>query len=262
MAGKKWYLISSLDDHSRKILYADLWSSESSWAHIVAAKSLFSNVGCPLRYYVDNHSIFRYVKKRDSVWRKFNLDEEDAFVQWKEVLSDLKVKITYALSPQAKGKVERSYRWIQDHLVRTCSREGITKIEDARSILYQEIHDYNYKRVHGTTGQTPQKRFEKALEEKRSVFKKLIAPSPYEIKDMFSLRVKRQVDAYRRVSVNNLKFSLSGVPIREKVEMRISLKPKDQLANIRFWYRQKLIDEKEVKIQDLKLNNLWSGFNS
>ena len=80
-----------------------------------------------MKYYVDNHSIFRYVEKRDSVWRKFDTTEEQALVQWKEVLKDLSIEVVYALSPAAKGKVERPYQWLQDHLVRTCVREGIRR---------------------------------------------------------------------------------------------------------------------------------------
>ena len=78
-----------------------------------------------LKYYVDNHSIFRYVERRDSVWRKFETMKEQAVVQWKEVLNDLSIEVVYALSPVAKGKVERPYHWLQDHLVRTCVREEI-----------------------------------------------------------------------------------------------------------------------------------------
>ncbi len=37
--------------------------------------------------------------------------------QWKQILTECKVKVTYALSPQAKGKIERPYRWLQDRLV-------------------------------------------------------------------------------------------------------------------------------------------------
>jgi hypothetical protein len=111
----------------------DLWDKETSWTHIVAQKAVLTQFGCPLTYYVDNHSIFRYVEKRDNVWRKFEPPEDQAVVQWKEVLKDLRIDVVYALSPAAKGKVERPYQWLQDHLVRTCVREGITCIDQARS---------------------------------------------------------------------------------------------------------------------------------
>ncbi|MBT9165157.1 MAG: hypothetical protein DDT23_01172 [candidate division WS2 bacterium] len=35
----------------------------------------------------------------------------------------LGVDVSYALSPEAKGKVERPYRWLQDRIVRTCALE-------------------------------------------------------------------------------------------------------------------------------------------
>lgn len=64
---KKLYLITTIDDYSRLILYAELVEKESAWAHIEALKSVFLQYGCPLRYYADQHSIFRYVKDRDKI---------------------------------------------------------------------------------------------------------------------------------------------------------------------------------------------------
>jgi hypothetical protein len=62
------------------------------------------------------------------------------------------VKVAYALFPQAKGKIERPYRWIQDRLVRTCYRENIRDIKKAQLILNYLIRKYNYHLVHSTTG--------------------------------------------------------------------------------------------------------------
>jgi hypothetical protein len=55
------------------------------------------------------------------------------------------------------------------------------------------------------------------------------------------------VDPYRKVSWNALQFSVSGVPIREEVELRISFNLKTRLALIRFWYQDKLVGEQQVK---------------
>lgn len=247
-------MITSIDDHSRDLLYADLWEKETSWSHIVAVKSVVTGFGRPLKYYVDNHAIFRFIERRDTVWKKAQAIEEDAIVQWKEVLKDLNIEVVYALSPAAKGKVERPYRWLQDHLVRTCVREGVTKINQAREILYQEVNQYRFHRFHSTTQEIPNVRLEKAIEEKRSVFRKATIRSPYETwDDIFCYRYKRTVDAYRRVSFNNLQFSISGVPIREEVELRISFDLKTKLAKIRFWYRNRLVGEQITKIQDLQI---------
>lgn len=99
-------------------MYGDLWEKETSWSHIAALQYVVTRFGCPLRYYVDNHAIFRFVERRDTFRRNAITKEEDAVVQWKEVLKDLGVEVIYALSAPAKGKVERPYQWLQDHVVR------------------------------------------------------------------------------------------------------------------------------------------------
>lgn len=251
MSETKWYLISSLDDYSRRILYADLWEQESSWAHIAALQAVITQFGCPAQFYVDNHSIFRFVERRDSVWHKSQQTEEEAKVQWKEVLQSLGVKTIYALSPQAKGKVERSYGWIQDHLVRTCTREGIKEIQEAREVLYEEIYCYNYKRVHSTTGQIPAVRFEKAIKDKQSLFRNF--KPQISLEDIFCLKFKRTISPYRKISFKKLIFQVPQVPIGEEVELRISFTPKGGMAKIRFWYQNRFIEEKTVKASDLKL---------
>src|SRR3989344_4220770 len=63
---EKLYLITSLDDHSRLLLFADLFLEETSWHHIEGLRHVFTMYGVPLKYYVDQHSIFRYVKNRDT----------------------------------------------------------------------------------------------------------------------------------------------------------------------------------------------------
>lgn len=39
------------------------------------------------------------------------------------------------MSPEAKGKIERPYRWLQDRIVRRCAKAGIADITGARDIL-------------------------------------------------------------------------------------------------------------------------------
>lgn len=144
-ADKKWYLITSLDDYSRLFLFAKLIDKETSWQHILALKEVFLVWGFPFSYYVDSHSIFRFVQGRDSMWRKHYFVTDEVDTQWKMVIDECKVKAIYALSPQARGKIERPYRWLQDRIVRTCAREGIEAIQQGREVLENEIKRYNYR---------------------------------------------------------------------------------------------------------------------
>jgi hypothetical protein len=61
-ANEKWTLITSIDDFSRKLLFADFHRSETTWAHIQAAQTLMQEYGLPLRYYVDSLRVFRFLQ--------------------------------------------------------------------------------------------------------------------------------------------------------------------------------------------------------
>jgi transposase len=101
-AEEKWVLITSIDDFSRMLLFADFVPKDTTWAHIQAAQALMQSYGIPLRYYVDSLRVFRFVQGRDSVWRKHVLQTDDVDTQWGKMMRELGVDVIYALSPQAK----------------------------------------------------------------------------------------------------------------------------------------------------------------
>ncbi len=139
-ASCKWWLITSIDDFSRFLLFALLVFRDISIAHIRALQTVFLKYGVPLSFYVDCDSIFKFIRGRDELHYKHLLQTDETMPQWKQVCFDCQVKVINALSPQAKGKVERPYGWIQDHLVRICARENVTTIAQANQILQREVN--------------------------------------------------------------------------------------------------------------------------
>lgn len=59
------------------------------------------------------------------------------------------------------------------------------------------------------------------------------------------------VNVYRKVSINNLKLTASRVPIRERVSLRIVPEKKSWPAEIRFWYKDKLVGIQKLRNEDL-----------
>lgn len=246
----KWCLITSLDDYSRFMLYAKLVERESSWEHIQALQSVVLKHGTPMAFYTDCHSIFRYIKGRDQRHRSFEKFTDDVDPQWKQVIKDCTIKPIYALSPQAKGKIERPYGWLQDHLVRTCIRENVKDINHAQRILNYERERYNYKQFHSTTQEIPSRRFNSALKAKKSLFRSWVIPKPFlSLKDIFALRCKRFIDNYHSVYIKPLRIKLSGVEARYPVDIRIYILSAD-FYELRFWYHGNLIKVIRQKIKD------------
>jgi hypothetical protein len=248
---EKWYLITSLDDYSRFMLYAVLIKTETSWAHILALQTVILRYGLPYSYYVDSHSIFRFVRGRDSLWYKHHLLTDETTPQWKQVLQDCNVKVIHSLSPQARGKIERPYGWLQDRLIRTCVREDVKEIKQAQRVLNLELYRYNHQQLHSTTQEIPYLRFQRALKEKRSLFREFKISPPYKSpKDIFCLRMDRIVDPYRHISISSLKFKVHADP-HKQVNLRI-YPLNDEISEIRFWCEGKLIDIQKVKNSELK----------
>ena len=253
-ASDKWYLITSLDDYSRLILYAVLVERETTWTNIIALKVVILRYGIPYAYYVDSHSIYRFVQGRDSNWRNHYKLTDEVEPQWKQVLNDCGVKAIYALSPQAKGKIERPYGWIQDRLVRACHRKRISDINQAQLVLNSLIQGYNHQWIHSTVGEIPYMRFQRAYAENKSLFREFAVRPPYKsINDIFCLRADRMVNSYRKVSINNLELRVPGAPLHERIQLRIVPDKESGLSEVRFWHEDKLLGIQKVKNSYLNL---------
>lgn len=254
-AQEKWTLITSIDDFSRKLLFADFFQTETSWAHIQAAQALMQAYGIPFRYYVDSLRVFRFVQGRDSVWRKHVLETDDVDTQWSKMMHTLGVDVTYALSPQAKGKVERPYRWMQDRIVRTCALEDISAFEEVRSVLREEVDRYNNHQVHSTTGEIPSIRFEKTGKAGNSLFRPFALPEPYTSpQDVFCLRETRVVDGYRRISLFNHVIEVPNVELYEDVDIHLVPDTTKQVMGIRIWWSGKMAHSVSLPLHGFRVH--------
>jgi hypothetical protein len=252
-AEEKWTLITSIDDYSRMLLYADFVPEENTWVHIQAAQSVLQTFGLPFRYYVDNLRVFRFVQKRDSFWRTHHVETDGVDPQWKQVLQDFKVKVIYALSAQAKGKVERPYRWLQDRMVRTCALEGLKSMEEARAVLREEVQRYNNHQVHSTTGEVPAIRFANAKKAGNSLFRPFVLPKPYKsTKDIFCLRTKRILDGYRRISIDRHVIDVPKVDVREEVDLRLVPDFAKNVLEIRIWFQDKMVHAVNLPLNEFR----------
>jgi len=139
-------------------------------------------------------------------------------------------------------------------LVRTCYRENIRVIKEAQLILNYLVQRYNYRIVHSTTGEIPYIRFQRAIREKRTLFRKFRIMPPFKSsKDIFCLRVDRMVNSYRKISINNLELRVPKAPLHESIQLRISPDKESSLSEVRFWHRDELLGTQKVKNSELNL---------
>jgi plasmid stabilization system protein ParE len=165
------------------------------------------------------------------------LDTDDIAPQWKQCVEAAGMKVTYALSPEAKGKIERPYRWLQDRIVRRAAREHARTIDQVRLLLGQEVDRYNNRQVHSTTREIPAQRFESATKDGRSCFRPLDAsqarPPVTSTKDIFCLRTERKVNGYGKISFAGNRVTVPG-QLPDSTAVTLHIIPNGQLTEVRF----------------------------
>ncbi len=132
--GPESALVAALDDALGALLPgAAFVPAEGTVSYLGLLKTLVATCGIPVAIYMDRHSIFR---RNDAAW---TLAEElrghQDPTQVGRALAALGIEAIYALSPQAKGRIERLWETLQDRLVAELRLAGITTVAAANAFL-------------------------------------------------------------------------------------------------------------------------------
>lgn len=135
-------LMCAVDDAESKVLGMLLVEAESSLSYLRLLDMVVRRHGVPLSVYQDRHGA---LVRTDGYW---TIEEQLQGQQYPthvgRVLQDLGIEAISALSPQAKGRIERSFGILQDRLIAELAYEGITDLETANRWLENHfIADYN-----------------------------------------------------------------------------------------------------------------------
>jgi transposase len=96
--------------------------------------------GLPQSVYLDRHSTYQSLREPTLQEQLKNQRPE---TQFERALRELGVRIIHAYSPQAKGRVERSFRTFQDRLIKEMRLEGITTLQAANSFVVGYLKQHN-----------------------------------------------------------------------------------------------------------------------
>jgi hypothetical protein len=131
--GELRYLITFIDDATSR-LFARFVRHDSTEANMAVLEQYLRRFGRPLEFYTDKASIFQTTPKKNHPVREQPLPP----TQIGRALQELNVGWIGAHSPQAKGRVERSFDTAQDRLVKLMRLENIRTLEQANAFLENE----------------------------------------------------------------------------------------------------------------------------
>ncbi len=135
-------LMAAIDDATGKLLEAFFIPYECSFGYLKLLEHIVNQYGIPVSIYQDRHSTLH---RNDDNWTlEEQLAGEQEPTQVGGGLKSLGIIPIFALTPQAKGRVERLFGVLQDRLIAEMGLWEIKEITEANTFLKELfIKDYN-----------------------------------------------------------------------------------------------------------------------
>ena len=128
-------LLLAVDDATAgEVVNARFWDQEDSHHYLLLMRGLLRRYGIPLGLYTDRHPVFKH---------RAEYQPAGAPTQFGRAMGELGIQLIFALSPQAKGRAERTAGTFQDRLITELRLAGATTIEQAKAVLKQFLPRFN-----------------------------------------------------------------------------------------------------------------------
>jgi len=140
--GPEMVFMGYIDDASSRF-FGRFYEYEGVYPAMDSLERYIRRYGRPMSLYMDKHSTYKTT-------RQASLDEllrgQSAATQFERAAEEIGITIIHAHSPQAKGRVERSFRTHQDRLIKEMRLEGISTMEQANEFLdvYLPVHNQKF----------------------------------------------------------------------------------------------------------------------
>lgn len=133
----KCTLLVYIDDATGKLMECQFVKSESTFTYFDSTRRYLEKHGKPVAFYSDKHCVFRINRTGEL--------GGDGVTQFGRALSELNIDIICANTPQAKGRVERVNRTLQDRLIKEMRLMNISNAEQGNKFLPEFMGKFNKK---------------------------------------------------------------------------------------------------------------------
>lgn len=184
-------LAAFIDDATSRIMDGCFVNYEGTWTLFEATEHYLKTYGKPIAFYVDKHSTFKINRQADV---EEDLKDRQAQSQYSRAMDELNIKVIFANSAQAKGRVEKLFKTLQDRLVKEMRLKGIKDKKEATRFFREEYIPYHNSK------------FAVLPREKSNLHKPLLPTD--DLSRIFTLRSKRIVSKDLIVRYKNSRYQL------------------------------------------------------
>ena len=184
-------LLVFIDDATSTLMHLGFVRSESTFSYFGALERYLEAHGRPVAFYSDKHTVFRVAQQ--------GAKSGHGMTQFGRALNELNIEILCANSSQAKGRVERANRTLQDRLVKELRLAGISDMHAGNAFLPAFMARYNA-------------RFAKAPRRPDNLHRALNV-EPDRLRDILCLRDERHVDGNLTLRYDHKRITLTETEV-------------------------------------------------
>ena len=226
--GPECVLMGYIDDATSKV-FARFYDYEGTMPAMDSFKRYSRKYGLPSRLYLDRHTTYKSPAKASV---EDVLNEEVPLSEFERALKELGVEVIHAMSPQAKGRVERLFKTLQDRLVKEMRLRGIQTIEEANAFLKQYLPVYN-------------RRFSVLPREREDLHRPL--PKGFNLDAVLCIKTERRLRNDFTVAHNNKLYQIEDRTRASKVMVHEYMN-----GSLRMTYRDQSLRFKEIMSRPVK----------
>lgn len=140
--GPKLVLMGYIDDATNRF-HGRFYNYEGTMPAMGGLKGYIKRHGVPRSIYLDKHSTYKHQQQQR--YTDWPFKDQEEVTQFARACKQLGIELIFAQSPQAKGRVERVFKTLQDRLVKELRLEQINSLEDANVLLKAYLPIFNKK---------------------------------------------------------------------------------------------------------------------
>ncbi len=137
--GEPCVLMGYIDD-AKGNAFGRFYDHEGTMPAMDSFRRYIRKYGLPLKVYLDGLSTYKSTAKPTI---QEQLEGVEPLSEFERALKELRVEVSHAHSPQAKGRIERLFRTFQDRLIKEMRLKGIGTIEEGNRFLEEYLPIYN-----------------------------------------------------------------------------------------------------------------------
>ncbi len=219
--GPRLTLVGAVDDATGEVAAAHFRQHEDAQGYLEVLRTILTTKGVPIALYRDRHGIFER-REREPWTLEEELSGQRTPTQVGRALEELGIASIAAHSPQAKGRVERLWRTLQDRLVAELRLAKATSLEDAEQVLQAFLPRFN-------------QRFAVPAAQPGSGYRP--APEALDIDTVCCFKYRRRVAPDNTVTLGPHRLQLRPTPQRASYA-RLSVEVHERLdGSLAVWYQ-------------------------